>query len=296
MKEIDLRIACFLTGYRYQAVRHYDNWSRRKISIYAIALAFPTAIWFANGFFLTTRILGGTFGAGLVVGMVCAGLIFFIERIIVMSSSSPGIRIIRYTLAFAIAFLGSFLIKEIIFEKDINNALADQRTILENKQLENIKKQYQSQMDSSALKGYLRDYKNWKDGAKQEVLGHLSNRGSGKGTITTYLSDQGDSIMKRSIIPEKRRLASVGDSIQYKLRLWKKDEIANEGLITRMNAYIDITFSNWGGRIIFLLFFIILASLELFVVILKQGLEKSLLETHEKKITEIGMKASTQYS
>lgn len=120
-----LKLFCFITGDNYQMVKNETPNSRKKVSVMATVLFIPVVLWFVNGYFMVTEILGGSLNGAILSGTVMALLIFLIERAVIMSVNNGWMAAFRIALDFIITSLGAIVLDEIVFHDDIQQQMVE---------------------------------------------------------------------------------------------------------------------------------------------------------------------------
>lgn len=120
MKNLWIRFGCFLIGYNYQIISNSSEIAAKAVKRYSSALMIVCILWAFIGYIFTNRymhggILGSVFGSVLFVIIIIQ-----IERQIILSiEPSNWLFVIRGVLAVMMAILGSIIIDQIIFKDDI---------------------------------------------------------------------------------------------------------------------------------------------------------------------------------
>jgi hypothetical protein len=121
MKDLWLKISCFLTGYNYDLIKN-SSWISKAIVLKNMsALLCTCLIWAIVGFIVGKRFL--TFAIpGCLLSSGCLLFIAIqIERQIIMSSSKrPLLLIFRTFMGLNMALLGALIMDQVVFSSDID--------------------------------------------------------------------------------------------------------------------------------------------------------------------------------
>ncbi len=138
-----IKIGCYLTGYNYRLLKESGEASKKSLKKYTSALLIISIIWAANGFNFAKRYLDSNLFGSILASIIMVIIIIQIERQIILSVRPKLIfKSFRTILAILMAIIGSVIIDQILFNKDLDELKKDNET--HNKTL-------QSQFNSSNL-------------------------------------------------------------------------------------------------------------------------------------------------
>lgn len=110
-----------ITGDNPATLAKYDVNSRKKIIQLGYMALLPVIIWFITGFLTSYNVLGSSLFVSLLVAIFCAGIVFMVERTIVMSNRISKFGVVsRSILGVLIALIGSSMLDLIIYQDDID--------------------------------------------------------------------------------------------------------------------------------------------------------------------------------
>jgi hypothetical protein len=296
MENIFFRLACFLAGYKYHILKKYHGYSQRKINVLAIGVMFPTFIWTLNGYFLTTNMLSKSVGNGILVALLLGIFMFFLERAILLSSGRKAIVIMRLCFAITSAFLGSVVLKSVIFESDINNKLTELRQAKIDQFKKDVTENYAATiaLEKQNLKedqaSYDQNAKNVDDESKGKFTHH-----TGPGHLTDFYVKQRQ-VFDDKIKVHSAKLESLSAAIDKEVLKKTAQEITNEGLWAHIDAFYALAFQTTRGLVTFSMFFILLFCVEMLNLILKVSMPKSDYDLEEEHMSQIRRKNMLQYA
>ena len=121
-RNVWIRSACFLTGYNYSILRNSTESSVRVVLKYQSAILMICILWGFIGYnFVARYIEEADFLVSMTVAIVLIIIAIQIERQIIMSTGKKKIALVfRILIGLLMAFIGSLIIDQILFAKDID--------------------------------------------------------------------------------------------------------------------------------------------------------------------------------
>lgn len=120
-----IKFGCFLTGWNVELLKQCSESSRRQLKKYASALLILMIIWGTTGYCFADRYVALPWWGCLCCSLVFTTIVIQIERqIILASSKSKRALIFRVAIAVIMAMVGSTILDQTIFGKDIEKQLA----------------------------------------------------------------------------------------------------------------------------------------------------------------------------
>lgn len=116
-----IKFGCFITGYNYKLLLESGEASKKSLKKYTAALLIISIIWAANGFNFAKRYLdSGAFGS-IASAIVMVIIVVQIERQIILTVRPKfWLKFFRTFLAILMALIGSVIIDQILFNKDLD--------------------------------------------------------------------------------------------------------------------------------------------------------------------------------
>jgi hypothetical protein len=116
-----IKFGCFLTGYNYELIKECGEASKKSVKKFTAALIIISLIWAANGYNFSSRYLDTNIAGSIIGSLVSVVMIIMIERQIVLSVRPKiWLKIFRFVLAILMAIIGSVIIDQILFSKDLD--------------------------------------------------------------------------------------------------------------------------------------------------------------------------------
>ncbi len=133
-KDYWIRFGCFITGYNYRLLIESGEASKKSLKKFTAALIIISIIWAANGYNFAKRYLDANILGAFIAAFVMIVIVIQIERQIILTvRPKPLLKWFRAILAILMAFIGSVIIDQILFSKDLDKLRED--NITQNEQL-----------------------------------------------------------------------------------------------------------------------------------------------------------------
>lgn len=289
-----LKLYCLLTGDDYNLLKDETPQSKKKVKLFAFCIVIPVLFWTINSFLMSSNVLMKDFSTSVITMIVCAVIIFAIEKIIIMSNGSKGIAAFRIVLALIIALIGSLSLEEVIFKNDIDTQMSENKRVYVANALA-IKK---DELNLNILKKENEvNYKDsiWKE-AKNAAIGEADGtRGSkipNRGKITELKLQKADELKNERDITNTQLhvMKTSNDSILaiYETQLIQSYDM--NSLLLRIKALFDLVVKDKFMLFFYILFTALIFLMESIVIIIKLFSKETNYEKKMKLIEEIGEK------
>ena len=117
---------CKLTGWSSEVLAQCSEASRSQLSKYTSALLILILIWGVTGFCFAQRYIGLPWWACLIVSLFFVTIVIMIERqIILASEKTVSMVVFRVIIAFIMAIVGSTIFDQTMFGKDIDKQMTN---------------------------------------------------------------------------------------------------------------------------------------------------------------------------
>ena len=117
---------CKLTGWSSEVLAQCSEASRSQLSKYTSALLILILIWGVTGFCFAQRYIGLPWWACLVVSLFFVTIVIMIERQIILASEKKvSMVVFRAIIAFIMAIVGSTIFDQTMFGKDIDKQMTN---------------------------------------------------------------------------------------------------------------------------------------------------------------------------
>jgi hypothetical protein len=120
MRDLWLKIGCFLTGHNYVIVKNSSEASAKSVKKYLSAILIVSILWGFIGYVFSQRYLKTGPLASAIVAAVMVIIVIQIERQIILATGKVWLaRSFRIIIAVVMAIIGSVIIDQIIFREDV---------------------------------------------------------------------------------------------------------------------------------------------------------------------------------
>lgn len=284
---------CKLTGWSSEVLAQCSEASRSQLSKYTSALLILILIWGVTGFCFAQRYIGLPWWACLIVSLFFVTIVIMIERqIILASEKTVSMVVFRAIIAFIMAVVGSTIFDQTMFGKDIDKQMTNtiemqvaeltpQRVRIIDEKLQALHTETESlTKENEELQADVN--------AHPFIIQKSVSRTPNKiilpdGTVKTeYIS----SVTTNQVENPKQKIIDMNsktlDNLRSQEQIWiqKKQTIEEDtrkeckesvGFLEELEAMWDIITTRKLAGGFYAVFFFLLMSLELFVVVSKVG-------------------------
>ena len=284
---------CKLTGWSSEVLAQCSEASRSQLSKYTSALLILILIWGVTGFCFAQRYIGLPWWACLIVSLFFVTIVIMIERqIILASEKTVSMVVFRAIIAFIMAVVGSTIFDQTMFGKDIDKQMTNtiemqvaeltpQRVRIIDEKLQALHTETESlTKENEELQADV----NAHPFIIQKSVSSTPNKITlPDGTVKTeYIS----SVTTNQVENPKQKIIEMNsktlDNLRSQEQIWiqKKQTIEEDtrkeckesvGFLEELEAMWDIITTRKLAGGFYAVFFFLLMSLELFVVVSKVG-------------------------
>lgn len=287
-----IKFGCKLTGWSSSVLAQCSEASKTQLSKYTSALLILMIVWSITGFCFAQRYIGLPVWGCILVSLVFITIVIMIERQILLAlHPTKKLVAFRFVIAIIMAIVGSAIFDQTMFGKDIDKQMADtiehQTQTLTQKRVSNIDSKllaFQEEKDSlDKVNSELQADINTHPWIVQKSVTNSQDRLVVNGKIkvvnnpsvtTNQVANPKQSVVsannekiKQIVLQEmdlnKKRLTMEEDT--------RKECQANVGFLEELEAMVSIVTTRKVAGAFYLIFFMLLMSLELFVVTSKMG-------------------------
>jgi uncharacterized membrane protein len=123
MKNLWLKIGCFLTGHNFELLQSCSEVSKKAVKKYMAALLIIMIVWSFIGFSFASRYMHADLPVAVLVAVAFVVIIIQVERQIILSiTPNRGLYFFRGLLAILMAIIGAVIIDQTFFKDDIDQA------------------------------------------------------------------------------------------------------------------------------------------------------------------------------
>lgn len=295
MKDLWVKLGCFMTGYNYSLVRNSSEASVKSVRKYLSALLIVCTLWGFIGYAFTRRYLHGSQLVSLVGALVMVIIVVQIERQIILSVGRNRMAYaFRVLIGIVMAVLGSVILDQIIFRDDveklqISNIQAEVNRLLPVKTRE-LSAQIQ-QLDSSiSAKEMERSRIIEEIGKHPTVYSPSTTNQYRKDTASGQMMLTQKTVTGSSIPnPKAEMIPAIDAQIRYLVEqrtqketgmlnirdVLEKDLQSKTGFLDELKVLFTILFNSGIALTMWTLIFLFFLAIELFVLVNKFGDSKN---------------------
>ena len=290
-----IKLGCKLTGWSSRVLSQCSEASKTQLSKYTSALLILMIVWSITGFCFAQRYIGLPIWGCILVSLVFVTIVVMIERQILLAlHPTKKLATFRLVIAIIMAIVGSSIFDQTMFGKDIDKQMADtielQTADLTQKRVSNIDSKlvaFQIEKDSlNKVNSELQADVNAHPWIIQKSVTNSQDRlvVNGKIKVVNNPSVTTNQVAnpKQIVIAannEKIKQIVLQENDLNKKRLTVEEDTrkecqANVGFLEELEAMVSIVTTRTVAGIFYVIFFLLLMSLELFVVTSKMGDEE----------------------
>lgn len=287
-----IKLGCKLTGWNASVLSQCSEASKSQLSKYTSALLILMIVWSIIGFCFAQRYIGLPLWGCVLVAMVFVTIVVMIERQILLAMHpTKMLATFRLVIAIVMAIVGSTIFDQTMFGKDIDKQMAD--TIEQQTATLTLKRTgvidgklfaINAEKDSlDRLNSALQADINANPWIMQRSVTNSQERLVVNGRIRTV---NNPSVTTNQVANPKQDVVNANNEKIKQLteqeKEWSKKKLtveedtrkeckANVGFLEELEAMVAIITNRWVAGAFYCVFFILLMSLELFVVASKMG-------------------------
>lgn len=290
-----IKLGCKLTGWSSSVLSQCSEASKTQLSKYTSALLILMIVWSITGFCFAQRYIGLPIWGCILVSLVFVTIVVMIERQILLAlHPTKKLATFRLVIAIIMAIVGSSIFDQTMFGKDIDKQMADtielQTADLTQKRVSNIDSKlmaFQIEKDSlNKVNSELQADVNAHPWIVQKSVTNSQDRLVVNGKIKvvnnpSVTTNQVANPKQIAIAANNEKIKQIvlqeNDLNKKKLTVeedTRKECQANVGFLEELEAMVSIVTTRTVAGIFYVIFFLLLMSLELFVVTSKMGDEE----------------------
>ena len=290
-----IKLGCKLTGWNSSVLSQCSEASKTQLSKYTSALLILMIVWSITGFCFAQRYIGLPIWGCILVSLVFVTIVVMIERQILLAlHPTKKLATFRLVIAIIMAIVGSSIFDQTMFGKDIDKQMADtielQTADLTQKRVSNIDSKlmaFQIEKDSlNKVNSELQADVNAHPWIIQKSVTNSQDRLVVNGKIkvvnnpsvtTNQVANPKQMVIAANNEKIKQIVLQENDLNKKKLTVeedTRKECQANVGFLEELEAMVSIVTTRTVAGIFYVIFFLLLMSLELFVVTSKMGDEE----------------------
>ena len=260
---ITTKYLCHVVGEEPTRVERWHLSTVKRMKAYAIALHIPVTLWTITGYVLASQIFELDREASILVAILCAGLIYMVERLVLATPKGGFVNFGRLTIGIVMAVIGACTVDLVLFDKEISRQLREIEGI---RITEKYEKLWDSQGQIVANKKL--DWFKAQDASNCEANGTCGSKVRSVGPVYRELSRQAK-ILREEYFSAQRRLEEISKEKSLELLETSTNAVKEAGLLARVEALHQYVANNTAALIAWILFFSLILFFELIVVVVK---------------------------
>lgn len=290
-----IKLGCKLTGWSSSVLSQCSEASKTQLSKYTSALLILMIVWSITGFCFAQRYIGLPIWGCILVSLVFVTIVVMIERQILLAlHPTKKLATFRLVIAIIMAIVGSSIFDQTMFGKDIDKQMADtielQTADLTQKRVSNIDSKlmaFQIEKDSlNKVNSELQADVNVHPWIIQKSVTNSQDRLVVNGKIKVVNNPS----VTTNQVANPKQIAIAANNEKIKQIVLQENDLnkknltveedtrkecqANVGFLEELEAMVSIVTTRTVAGIFYVIFFLLLMSLELFVVTSKMGDEE----------------------
>lgn len=256
---------CQIVGECPKRVARFHPSSIKRLKAFAIAIHIPVLLWAVTGFVIASHIFLLRDAAAAAVAVLCAGLIYLVERVVLATPKVWYVNVSRVVVGVVISVLGASTVDLVIFDREVTQQLqvsGEERIRAEYDNTANTQRQVLVQKKADWLAA--------QDAANCEANGTCGSKVRSVGPVYRELSRQAE-VLHLEYTAAQSELAHINSQRMQAVAQWraKPDVVAQAGLLSRVEALHQYTQHNTAALVAWFLFFLLVLFFELMVVFAK---------------------------
>jgi hypothetical protein len=237
----------------------------RRTKAFAIAIHIPVLLWAVTGFVVASQIFGQSEAASLGVALMCSGLIYLVERLVLATPKVWFVNVSRVFIGLVISVLGASTVDLVIFDREISEQLllTGEATLLaEHDALLTARASTVAQKKADWFKA--------QEAANCEANGTCGSKLRSVGPVYRELARQAE-LLRLEYMAAQAQLAVANQNKGLALAEWRANPPTGDkaGLLARVQALHEYTTHNTAALVAWILFFTLVLFFELMVVFSK---------------------------
>ena len=256
---------CHVVGETPQRAARFHASTVRRTKAFAIAIHIPVLLWAVTGFVIASQIFRQSQVASAGVALMCAGLIYLVERLVLATPKVWFVNVSRVLIGLVISVLGASTVDLVIFDREIAEQLllTGEATLLaEHDALLATQANTVAQKKTDWLKA--------QEAANCEANGTCGSKLRSVGPVYRELARQAE-LLRQEYMAAQAQLSAATQNKAQALAQWRATPLTGDkaGLLARVQALHAYTAHNTAALVAWVLFFTLVLFFELMVVLSK---------------------------
>lgn len=256
---------CMVVGETPERVSKFHVSTIRRTKAFAMAIHIPVLLWAITGYLIASEIFEHPEGMSAAVAVICAGLIYLVERLVLAIPKGVFVSLSRVIIGLVIAVLGATAVDLILFEREITEQLNKSGEV-------NLIAEHDEKisLQSTEVGQKKTDWMTAQEAANCEANGTCGSNIRSVGPVYRALARQSE-LLRVEYMNAQEQLQSLKLAKDQDLIAWRTTPRAAStyGILSRVEALHTYTIERTAALIAYALLFALVLFLELMVVFSK---------------------------
>ena len=262
--------------------------SRTRLKAFALAMHIPVALWAVTSHAIATRIFGFSTREAVLVSVFCAGLIYVLERLILVVPRSRAVACLRIMIGLLVAMLAASTFDLVLFEKEIAASL--KAGVEQKLAQEALARRTKAEAFVATAK---HDWLQLQQQANCEANGTCGSGKASVGPIYRELSRQAE-LMRLEYLRATAELARLESEEAATLKSANTNIQQQAGLLERMEALLRYLQGKRHAQAFWLVLFSLVLTLEMVVILTKSAFHEETVDDQIARIKEDASRLQAQ--
>lgn len=286
-----LRYLCRVIGEPVDRLARLHRSTITRIVAFGLAIHIPVTVWGLTGGAIAWRIFGMPTELAVMVGLVCATLIYWVERLVLVTPRTWYVNVVRLAIGMIVAILGASTVDLVIFEREVNQQL---RATEEGK----LNARYATEVEAQrrAVMAAKLDWDSATAAANCEANGTCGSRRPSTGPIYRELAKQAET-RRLDYLAAQRKLDQIDSAWRHAADTARTDPqiLEQAGLLGRIEALHQFTSSNKPAFVAWLLLFLLMCLFEAMVILVKLMFGETVDDHLDRVREDVAAHNATEY-
>lgn len=256
---------CHVVGIHPKRAASFHPSTVQRTTAFAIAIHIPVLMWGVTGYVIAAHIFMLGEHMALLVALMCAGLIYLVERIVLATPKIWFVNLVRALIGIVIAVLGASTVDLVIFDREVSQQLRQAGEVQLKAEHERVSEAQRTQVAQKKA-----DWLRAVEAANCEANGTCGSKTRNVGPVYREMARQAE-LLRADYMAAQVQLEQMVANKTHVLAAWRDAPTALQqaGLLARVEALHQYTRQNTAAFVAWLLFFALVLFFELMVVLAK---------------------------
>lgn len=272
-----------LLGIDSELVKRQPNASRLKILTLGQLLLIPVLLWSLSGFLMTYNLIGAKWYFAALVGILCAGMIYIVDRSFVTAYGNDKEKLmkrLRFVFAILSGILGAIAIDTTIFEGDIDDYQKKKASTISNNQKDEYFDKHSHEIDQ-ALSERDRAHTDFRT-AQDAFIAEMNGDGTGFVGYGPVAKQKEQEAERAEMHFQKKdaELKALKEKLTEEAEFIASTQaaIGSKTVMKKIHDFHEFVFSSGWNIGFYIIFFLVIMLAEIMLILYKSGAAKTALD------------------